>query len=86
MPLLPMPPTAAPLSWRVDTLPPFQTTNQHPTMTADLATALLNRAANGAQLLEILDTIADDVADANIDDAAAHYAAISAPTAEPIQF
>jgi len=55
-------------------------------MTADLATALLNRAANGAQLLEILDTIADDVADANIDDAAAHYAAISAPTAEPIQF
>ena len=55
-------------------------------MTADLATALLNRAANGAQLLEILETIADDVADANIDDAAAHYAAISAPTAEPIQF
>jgi len=55
-------------------------------MTADLATALLNRAANGAQLLEILETIANDEADANIADAAAHYAAISAPTAEPIQF
>ena len=55
-------------------------------MTADLATALLNRASNGSELLSILDTIADDVADANIADAAAHYAAISAPTAEPIQF
>ena len=55
-------------------------------MTADLAASLLNRAANGTQLLEILETIADDVADANIADCAAHYAAISAPTAEPIQF
>jgi hypothetical protein len=55
-------------------------------MTADLATALLNRAANGAELLSILDTIADDVADANIDDAAAHYAAISAPTLQEVQF
>jgi len=55
-------------------------------MTADLATALLNRASNGSELLSILDTIANDEADANIADAAAHYAAISAPTAEPIQF
>ena len=55
-------------------------------MTADLATALLNRASNGTQILEILETIADDVADANIADCAAHYAAISAPTADPIQF
>ena len=47
-------------------------------MTADLAAALLNRAANGDELLQILETIADDVAQANIDDAAAHYAAISA--------
>lgn len=29
-------------------------------MTLDLATALLNRAANGAQLLEILESIAAD--------------------------
>jgi cytochrome c553 len=55
-------------------------------MTADLAASLLNRAANGAELLQVLDSIADDVADANIADAAAHYAAISAPTAESIQF
>ena len=55
-------------------------------MTADLAASLLNRAANGSQLLEILDRIAEDEADANIADAAAHYAAISAPTAESIQF
>ena len=55
-------------------------------MTADLAASLLNRAANGAELLEVLDTIADEVEEANIADAAAHYAAISAPTAEPIQF
>ena len=55
-------------------------------MTRDLATALLNRAADGAQLLAILETIADDVADANIEECAAHYAAISAPTADPIAF
>jgi hypothetical protein len=34
--------------------------NQHPIMTRDLATALLNRAADGAQLLEILESIAAD--------------------------
>ena len=45
-------------------------------MTADLAAALLNRAANGAQLLEILETIANDEAEANIADAAAHFEAI----------
>lgn len=55
-------------------------------MTLNLATALLNRASNGTELLSILETIADDVAEANIADAAAHYASISAPTAEPIQF
>jgi len=56
-------------------------------MTADLAASLLNRAANGDQLLSILDSIADEVADANIADAAAHYAAISAqPTLSELQF
>ena len=55
-------------------------------MTADLAAALLNRAANGSELLQVLDSIADEVTEANIADAAAHYAAISAPTADPIQF
>ena len=45
-------------------------------MTADIAAALLNRAANGADLLEILETIAADLADA--DDAA--------PTLQEVQF
>ena len=47
-------------------------------MTAALAASLLNRASNGAELLEILESITDQVEQANIDDAAAHYAAISA--------
>lgn len=55
-------------------------------MTFDLVTALLNRAANGNELLAILDTIANDEAEANITDAAAHYAAISAPTLQEVQF
>lgn len=55
-------------------------------MTADLAVALLNRAANGAELLSILDTIANDEADANIADCAAHYAALSAGTLQEVQF
>jgi len=55
-------------------------------MTRDLATSLLNRAADGAQLLAILDTIATDLETQGIEDAAAHYQMISAPTAEPIQF
>jgi len=45
-------------------------------MTADLAASLLNRASTGAELLSILETIADDVADANIADAAAHFESI----------
>jgi hypothetical protein len=59
--------------------------NRNP-MTADLAASLLNRAANGAELLSVLDSITDQVEQENIADAAAHYAAISAPTAEAIQF
>jgi hypothetical protein len=55
-------------------------------MTADLAAALLNRAANGAELLSILDSITDSVEQENIADAAAHYAAISAPTLSEVQF
>ena len=55
-------------------------------MTRDLATSLLNRAADGTQLLAILDTIATDMETQGIEDAAAHYQMISAPTAEPIQF
>jgi len=55
-------------------------------MTADLALSLLRRGGNGAELLSILDTIADDVEQAGIADCAAHYAAISAPTLSEVQF
>jgi hypothetical protein len=44
-------------------------------MTADLAAALLNRAANGAELLQVLETIAAD--DTSSD---------PAPTLEEVQF
>jgi len=50
-------------------------------MTADLAAALLNRASNGNELLQILDRIADDEADANIADFLNHAA-----TLQEIQF
>lgn len=55
-------------------------------MSQDLALSLLRRGANGSQILEILETIATEVTDANIADCAAHYAAISAPTLESVQF
>ena len=58
----------------------------HRPMTRDLATALLNRAADGTQLLAILETIATDLETQGIEETAAHYAAISAPTADPIAF
>lgn len=45
--------TAAPL--KTPTL-----STRYPSMTRDLATSLLNRAADGAQLLEILESIAAD--------------------------
>ena len=55
-------------------------------MTRDLATSLLNRAADGTQLLAILETIATDLETQGIEECAAHFAEISTPTAETIQF
>ena len=55
-------------------------------MTSDLALSLLRRGANGAQILEILESITNDVEQAGIDECAAHYAAISAPTLQEVQF
>ena len=55
-------------------------------MTRDLSLSLLNRAATGDQLLTILDTIATDLETQGIEECDAHYAAISAPTADPIAF
>ena len=55
-------------------------------MTRDLSLSLLNRAADGTQLLAILETIATDLETQGIEECAAHYQMISAPTADPIQF
>ena len=55
-------------------------------MTRDLATSLLNRAADGTQLLAILETIATDLETQGIEECAAHFAKISTPTADPIAF
>jgi hypothetical protein len=53
-------------------------------MTRDLSISLLNRAADGAQLLEILESIATDLETQGIADCAAHFAEINAPTSDPI--
>jgi hypothetical protein len=45
-------------------------------MTSNLAVSLLRRGRNGDEILQILETIANDEADANIADAAAHFEAI----------
>jgi len=55
-------------------------------MTQDLALSLLRRGSNGSQILEILETLTAEIQQENIDDAAAHYAAISAPTLQEVQF
>ena len=55
-------------------------------MTSNLAISLLRRGNNGNQILEILDTLVNDVTNANIEDCASYYNEISAPTADPIQF
>ena len=55
-------------------------------MTRDLATSLLNRAADGTQLLAILETIATDLETQGIEECSAHYQMISTPTADPIAF
>jgi len=48
--------------------------------------SLLNRAADGNQLLSILDNLIADIEQENINDVATHYAAISTPTLETIAF
>ncbi len=55
-------------------------------MTLNLAISLLRQGRNGDQILSILDTLTNEVQQENINDAAAHYAAISAPTLQEVQF
>ena len=47
----------------------------------ETAFGMLRQGNNGEQIMTILDMIADDIAEANIQDCAEHYAAISTPTA-----
>jgi hypothetical protein len=55
-------------------------------MSKTLMLSLLNRAADGNQLMSILDTIVADVEQQGINECAAHYAAISTPTLTEIDF
>ena len=55
-------------------------------MTRDLALSLLRSGNNGDQILQILETLTADIEQAGIEDCAAHYAAISAPTLQEVQF
>ena len=69
---------------------PLKTPHPKPTnkdMSLNLALSLLRRGSNGSQILEILETLTAEIQQENIDDAAAHYAAISAqPTLSEVQF
>jgi len=47
-------------------------------MTLNLALSLLRQGRNGEQILQILETLTAEIEQENIDDAAAHYATISA--------
>jgi hypothetical protein len=55
-------------------------------MTKTLALTLLAQGNTGEQILQILDTLVEDMTQENINDAAAHYAAISTGTLEAIDF
>lgn len=55
-------------------------------MSKTVALALLDRANNGEQLLQILDTLVEDITEANINDFAEYAAAINSGTLQPIAF
>ena len=47
-------------------------------MSRSLMLSLMNRATNGNELLAVADVIADEIAEANINDCAEYFASISA--------
>ena len=55
-------------------------------MTKQLLIGQLRAGSTGNEILDILDMIVGEVEDANIQDCAEHYAAISAPTLQTIEF
>ena len=55
-------------------------------MSKSVALGMLRQGQTGGQILEILNAIVNDIEQANIQDCAEHYAAISTPTLQPIAF
>jgi hypothetical protein len=55
-------------------------------MTREIAINLLRQGNNGEQIMQILDTMVEDFTSQNIDDAAQHFAAMSTPTMEYVEF
>lgn len=47
---------------------------------------MLRQGQDGNQILQILDTMVSAIEDQNINECAAHYAAISTPTLQPVAF
>lgn len=47
---------------------------------------MLRRGQTGEQILQILDTLISGIEEENINDCAAHYAAISMPTLQEVAF
>ena len=55
-------------------------------MSTELAVTLLGKGNNGNEILNILDALVADIEQQNINDCAAHFASISTPTLEEVQF
>ena len=55
-------------------------------MSKSIALGLLRSANNGEQLLQILDTLVEDVTEANINDFAEYAAGLNNGTLQPIAF
>lgn len=55
-------------------------------MSKSIALGLLRSANNGEQLLQILDTLVEDVTEANINDFAEYAAGLNSGTLQPIAF
>ena len=55
-------------------------------MSKSIALGLLRSANNGEQLLQILDSLVEDITEANINDFAEYAAGLKMGTLEPIEF
>ena len=55
-------------------------------MSDSMMISLLRKGQTGDQILQILDTLVEDITQANIQDCAEHYAAISMPILEEVEF